>query len=132
MAAKTPMLSVGPTYSSLAAVTPDPSSLQYGLQDISASDAGRTNDADATMYKLRVAQKRKLMLAWAMPSAEEAGAILRAFNPEYFYVRYFDLLDGRWETRQFYCGDRSAPYKWFGLPGKGTNVSSLSFDIVER
>lgn len=126
------MLYVGPSASSLQAIEPDPSSLTWGLQDVSAADAGRTNDPNATMYKLRVTQKRKLQIAWACPTQAQATAILRAFNPEYFHVRYFDLLDGAWQTREFYCGDRSAPYKWFGLPGKGTRLSTLSFDVIER
>lgn len=126
------MLYVGSSTSDLKAISPDPSSLTWGLQDISASDAGRTNDPNATMYKLRVAQKRKLSVSWTCPTQAQVTAILQAFNPEYFAVRYFDLLDGGWQTRTFYCGDRSAPYKWFDLPDKGTRISTLSFDLIER
>ena len=126
------ILMVGPTTGSLAAVTPDPSSLKYGLQDISSSDAGRVQDSGNTMYKMRLSQKRKLELAWTLVDEAQAAAILQAFNPEYFYVRYFDFLDGEYQVRQFYAGDRSAPVQWFDLPEKGTRLTTVSFNIIER
>lgn len=126
------MLMVGPSPSSLQPVEPDPSKLSYGLQDISASDAGRVQDAGNTMYKMRLSQKRKLNLTWTLPTETQAAAILQAFNSEYFYVRYFDFLDGAYETRQFYAGDRTAPVQWFGLADKGTRLTTVSFNIIER
>lgn len=127
-----PMLMVGDTPQSLSAVTPDPSSLSWGLQDISSSDAGRVQDAGNTMYKMRTSQKRKLDLVWTLLTDAQASAILSAFNPEYFYVRYFDVMDGAWQVRQFYAGDRSAPFQWFQLPVKGTRLATVSFNIIER
>ena len=41
---------------------PCPSSFTWGLQDISASESGRTDDT--TMHKNRVGQKRKLSVEW--------------------------------------------------------------------
>ena len=129
MAAITP-LKVGRTADGLAAVkTPD--TFNWGLQDVSSADAGRVNDASATMYKNRVTQKRKISLAWNDPDGSETAAILQAFNPEYFFVRYFDPMANAWETRQFYAGDRSAPYKWIDIKG-GTRLTTLSFNIIER
>lgn len=127
----TAVLSVGTTPSNLVDITPDPSALTWGLQDISASDAGRVHDAGNTMYKMRTSQKRKLNITWTMPTVEQASAILKAFNPEYFYVRYWDAMDGQYEIREFYCGDRTAPYKWHQIKG-GTRFSTLAFNIIER
>lgn len=127
-----PMLMVGASASSLKAVTPDPSALTWGLQDISSSDAGRVQDAGNTMYKMRTSQKRKLNLQWTLLDAGQAASILQAFNPEYFYVRYFDFMSGGYEVREFYAGDRSAPVKWFELARKGTRLTTVSFDIIER
>ena len=126
------MLYVGSSQSSLVPVSPDPSSLTWGLQDISAADAGRVHDGGNTMYKMRTSQKRKLNITWTCPTETEASEILRLFNDEYFLVRYFDIMGNQWQTREFYCGDRSAPYKWFDLPEKGTRLTTLSFDIIER
>ena len=127
----TAVLAVGPDPSHLTDITPDPSALQWGLQDISASDAGRVHDAGNTMYKMRTSQKRKLNITWIEPTASQAAAILQAFNAEYFYVRYFDAMAGAYQVRQFYAGDRSAPFRWHEIMG-GTRFSTLSFDIIER
>lgn len=112
-------------------MSPNPYKLDWGLMDVSADDAGRSMDADARMYKQRLAQKRKLSLAWRNPDAASTGRILRAVNPEYFTARYWDAMDARMETREFYVGDRSAPMRWFETLD-GTRYSELSFDIIER
>ena len=105
-----------------------PSKCEWGLQDISASDSGRTQDA--MMHKNRIAQKRTLKLAWNAPIPADAAAILQAFNPEYVSVTYHDPMDNAMETRTFYVGDRSSPFKqWFA---GGKRFDSVSFDIIER
>lgn len=125
------MLYIGESAGSLQAISPDPSAMQWGLQDISASDAGRVQNSGNTMYKMRTSQKRKLTLTWTMLTKAEVAAILQAVNPEYFYVRYEDALTGGWRTMEAYVGDRTAPYKWFNVNG-GTRFSTLSFDLIER
>ena len=126
------MLAVGTNPSNLKELSLDPSQLTWGLQDISASDAGRVQDSGNTMYKMRTSQKRKLLLTWTLPTPTQASEILKAFNPEYFYVRYFDPMENSQNVRQFYVGDRSAPFQWYQLPKKGTRFTTLSFDIIER
>lgn len=105
-----------------------PSVFSWGLNDVSASDAGRTTDA--LMHKNRVARKRKIKLAWNSPSPEEAKAILTAFAPEYFNVTYFDPLAGEMQTRVFYSGDQEAPVKVWNVNNK--RYETISFDIIER
>ena len=105
-----------------------PSSFIWGLQDISASDAGRTDDA--LMHKNTVSKKRKIDLVWAMPTPEQAHDILVAFNPEYVSVRYYDPLDGESVTRCFYTGDKTAPVKIWTVNNK--RYESISFNIIER
>lgn len=127
------MLWVGPSSSNLTAIEPDPSALEWGLQDVSSPDAGRTHDADATMYKERITQKRKLKLTWNNPTMGQASAILSAFNAEYFYVKYWDVLGNALQTRLFYAGDRTAPFRWYGLDRPDSKrLTQLSFDIIER
>lgn len=125
------VLYIGETSGSTVAISPDPYKLEWGLMDVSSDDAGRVMDANATMYKERLCQKRKLNLAWREITNAQASAILQAVNPEYFYVRYWDVMDNRWETREFYVGDRSAPFRWFEILG-GTRYSEVSFDLIER
>ncbi len=128
-------ISVGTSATSLVEVPVEPDDIGYGLQDISASDSGRVQDANATMYKNRVTQKRKISLAWKNLSLKQASQIMRMFNPQYVYVRYLDVLDGTFEIRCFYVGDRSSPFRQITLndpTGKRTTMSTLSFSIIER
>lgn len=123
-------IKVGRTASSLAELSRQPTEMTYGLNDISSSDAGRVKDANSTMYKMRLGQKRKISLTWQNVTLAEASEILQAFNPEYVYVRYLDVLEGQWNTRKFYVGDRSAPFFQIKL-ANGTVMKSVSFDIIE-
>lgn len=125
------MLAVGTESTSLTNIPLDPSKMEWGLMDVSADDAGRVMDAESTMYKQRITQKRKIALAWSNPDAEVTSTILKAFNPEYVWVRYWDAMDGQFEVRRFYVGDRSAPLRQFQTLN-GTRYSELSFDIIER
>lgn len=107
----------------------DPSEMTWGLQDVSAHDAGRTEDA--LMHKNRVAQKRKLTCKWNGLRPEEAGPLLRAVNSEYMSVTYFDAMSGTSETRTMYVGDRTAAVKWWhGATGK--IYGTVAFDFIER
>ena len=107
---------------------PCPSSWTWGLQDVSAGESGRTDDA--LMHKNRVAQKRKIQVAYAGVTPEVARTVLTAINPEYITVRYFDPLTGGMENKEMYVGDRTAPVKWW-WSGKKI-FESLSFDLIER
>lgn len=122
---------VGPDGGTPQAITPDPYKCEYGLMDVSSDEAGRAMDAGALMYKERICQKRKLNLAWRNPDAAAVSRILTAVNPEYISVRYWDAMDGAWETRTFYVGDRTAPLRWFETLD-GTRYEELSFDLIER
>ena len=111
------------------AAMPCPSSFTWGLQDISASESGRTDDT--IMHKNRVGQKRKLEIGWNAPEWEKACKIVQAVNPEYISVEYPDLLSGnKHEVRTFYVGDRSAPFKcwWVG----NQRMEGLQFDLIEQ
>ena len=125
-------LAIGPSAYSLTEVPVPPDSITWGLQDVSAPDAGRVQDAANTMYKMRTSQKRKLSLSWTDPTLAQASAILQAVDPEYFFVRYIDVKSGGYEVREFYVGDRSAPFMEIRNPVPGTVVTTLSFDIIER
>ena len=107
---------------------PCPSSYTWGLQDVSAAKSGRSDDS--VMHKNRVAQKRKLALQWNGKDWAATAKILQAFNPEYIQITYPDMMSGKYETRTFYVGDRSAPVKWWWAGNQRTE--SISFDVIER
>ena len=124
-------LKVGTSVANLVALSKEPTKMDWGLQDISNADAGRVQDANNTMYKMRTSQKRKLNLEWSNLSIAEASEVLRAFDPEYVYVQYLDPKSGEYEIREFYTGDRSAPFRKIVLPS-GAVMTTVSFNIIER
>lgn len=110
---------------------PCPSTFDWSLNDISDSDAGRTHDANSTMYVNRIGQKRKITLGWQNKDPETTAQILKMFNPEYIRVTYWDAMDGCEETRTFYCSaERTAPVRSWYVGKK--RYSLISFSIIER
>ncbi|MGN0558379.1 MAG: DUF6711 family protein [Acutalibacteraceae bacterium] len=105
---------------------PCPSSYLWKLEDVSAADAGRTEDT--VMHKNRVGQLVGLELGWKNIKTAEVSEILKAFNPEYITVCYLDAMQGKYVTSVFYVGNRSAPMY---NSRKGV-WSNLSFNIIER
>jgi hypothetical protein len=103
-----------------------PSSYLYKLEDVSAADAGRTEDT--MMHKKRIGQVIGIELSWQNITTAEVSELLKAFDPEYIEVCYLDAKEGKFMTSQFYVGNRSAPLYNSRL-GVWQNVS---FNIIER
>lgn len=125
--AQTFTFKVGPEGGALSEIQ-CPSEYEWGLNDVSASESGRTDDT--IMHKNRVGQKRKIKLAWNGLSPSEISTILNAFNPEYVDVLSWDFLDGADTKRTYYVGDRESNVKIWTVNNKV--VETLSFDIIER
>lgn len=109
----------------------DPSKMSIGLQDVSASDAGR--DQDGTMHKMLITRKYKIELEWSCPSVVETARILNAVQGEYFDVSFHDPLDSEAErlvTKRMYVGDRSAPVQMWGDARHFYN--SVKFNLIEQ
>ena len=106
---------------------PDPSSLQWGIQSVSNSNAGR--DMNGDMHVNLITRKRKLELSWSGVDFATTSEILQAFNPETFNVTYLDAQTNTRLTKRFYVGDRTAPvhsyaegHRWY---------SNVAFNIIE-
>lgn len=114
---------------------PNPTAIKFGYKDISSADAGRTNDANVTMHKNTVARKVTIALTWKGLGGAAASAVMQAFRPEYFYVRYFDAEENAYVIRRFYAGDKSAdvgtyhPNSSFQIGG--VTYETISFNIIE-
>lgn len=106
---------------------PNPSSLQWGIQSVSDSNAGR--DMQGTMHVNIVTQKRKLELAWNAVDFTTASEILNAVNHKTFNVTYHDALTNDTETREFYVGDRSAPVYSYAVGHQW--YSNITFNLIE-
>lgn len=105
-----------------------PSSAAWGLQDVSDSASGRTQDA--LMHKNRIAQKVKWSFEWWNITDSEAASILQAFNPEYINLRYHDPMQNEYVTKVFYVSDRTVPVKTYSI---GSSIyTQISFDVIER
>lgn len=105
---------------------PCPSSYQWNAEDISKSDAGRTEDGK--MHKNLLRQVIGIDLVWNNLTTDEASTVLRAFESEYVEVNYLDPKDAGYVTREFYVGNRSAP-----LYNAKLNVwTNVAFRIIER
>lgn len=104
---------------------PVPSKYDWKLSDVSAADAGRTEDAK--MHKMRIAQKVHIELEWQNISDDAANIILAAFNPEYINVNYYDYRVRAYQTKTFYVGDRSVT-----TYSRIMGISTLSFNIIEQ
>lgn len=109
-------------------IIPCPASLEYGLQDVSASESGRTEDT--RMQKNRVGQKRTLSVQWSARGWKDTTFLMQKFNPQYIFVYYPDMLSGDYEVREYYTGDKKTPTKLWWVGKK--LMESVSFDIIER
>lgn len=105
---------------------PCPSSYQWEIEDISDANAGRTEALK--MDKNKIGSIVKLELEWQNVTNDIANQVLRAFKDEYFTVRYYDLAYGTYVTKEFYCGNRTAPM----YSHKLGIWKKLAFNIIER
>jgi len=106
-----------------------PQNCTWGLQDISSSDSGRTNDGK--MHNNVIAQKRKLTVKWGPCTWAEAKKITQFCKNKgsQLSVTYPDIMTGIMATKQFYTGDCTVGYhEWHE---NVAIVSSISCDFIE-
>lgn len=104
---------------------PCPSKYQWSVNDVSDSDAGRSESGK--MHKNRIARKRKLELEWQNVPMSVVHAVLVAFAPQYVQVNCLDPLVGGYATYTFYSGDQAAPAYNVRI-----DAWTVSFDIIEQ
>lgn len=103
-----------------------PSQYKWEQIDVSASDAGRTEDG--LMHKKKIRTVDGITLEWAYPTTTELKVILAAFSAEYISITYLSPTAGDFVTKTFYVGDRSSPMYNSTL----NRWENVSFKIVER
>lgn len=118
-AADNPIQSVG------GVTVPAPSKYDWKLSDVSAADAGRTEDA--LMHKMRISQKVHIELEWSNVGDAVAQTILTAFQPEYIDINYWDYKQMQFVTKRFYVGDRMV-----SAYNRAMHISTISFNIIEQ
>lgn len=105
---------------------PDPSELQWGLQSVSDSNAGRS--MDGKMHVNLVTRKRKLELKWNGIDFNATKEVLQAVNPETFIVEFHDALINKPYSGRFYVGDRTSMVKSYV---EGYRRNDVAFNIIE-
>ena len=103
-----------------------PDSFTPTLSDVSASDAG--NSEDGTMWKKRIGQKLQYAISYTNITREDAAAVLAAFNPEYVICNILNPASGETEDIEFYVGDRNIG----SFNAVTERWESLSFNIIQR
>lgn len=105
-----------------------PSSFSIEIEDVSAANAGRTEDA--VMHKETITTLVKLNLSWQGLTFDEAVSVLERFpkSREYFRVEYYDIALGGFTTKTFYVGNRTADM----YSGVLKLWNNLSFNLIER
>lgn len=103
-----------------------PSSFSVEYEDVSASNAGRTEDG--TMWKLKIGTVRKLSLEWQNIDSRLVQNVLSAFETEYFWVTFYNPKTTSYVESQFYAGNKTMP-----LYSGALNIwTSLQVNLIER
>lgn len=107
-----------------------PSLFQWEEEDLSNSEAGRSEDG--RMHKNRIGTIRGIKLEWQNLPLQKMQKILSMFRPEYFTVVYIDVATdpyyGYRRQEVFYVGNRTLSVKNARL-----NIcDKLSFNLISR
>ena len=98
---------------------PTPQAYGWSIEDLDSEEGTGRNNATGEMFRDRVATKRKLSFTWPPLSVSETSRLLKALEPEFITVRYFDAREGGELTKKFYAGPQSANCghrsRWLGL-----------------
>lgn len=105
-----------------------PSVYSFSMYDVSASDAGRTENTE--MQTERLGTCVKFGLEWHYVKFEVGKAILKQFMNQYIQITYYDALTGDYRTSEFYRGDVSA--EMYSGNDDIQYWSSIKFNLIER
>lgn len=123
----TPCTRLGTITGTPITTLPVPASYKVKLIDVSAPDAGRTEDGATN--KMRIGQSIRIDISWAYPTRHEVETIINAFNSEYVIVECIDPRNASiYISKRFYVGDRDAPL-WNSRHGRW---ESLGFGIIQQ
>lgn len=98
---------------------PTPQTYGWSIEDLDSEEGTGRNNATGEMFRDRVSTKRKLSFAWPPLSISETSRLLKALEPEFIEVTYFDAREGGELTKTFYAGPQSANCghraRWLGI-----------------
>lgn len=98
---------------------PTPQTYGWSIEDLDSQEGTGRNNATGEMFRDRVSTKRKLSFTWPPLSIFETSRLLKALEPEFISVTYFDAREGDYITGTFYAGPQSANCghrsRWLGI-----------------
>lgn len=105
-----------------------PSEFTVTTMDLDNADSS-VRTADGTLNRDRVAVKRQIDMTFGVLSWAQISALLQSMSAVHFSVYYPDPMDGVFATRDFYVGNRPAPFTVF----EGTDIkwSGLKLTLTE-
>lgn len=104
---------------------PAPTELTISVNDISKAD----RNANGTMVLERIATKQKLQLKWSYISDVDLKTVLNAISPTMYQVTYTNPLTNTSQSKQMYCGDRTAGVMY--VSSGVVHYKDFGFDLIE-
>lgn len=106
---------------------PTPTGLEVQVEDVSRSDAGRTEDV--TMHKNRIGRTARFDVSYKNTNTEKVTTALTLVKPEYFSTIYMDLeLGGVYVCAPMYRGNPKASV----YNGANDIWSNCAFPIITQ
>ena len=108
---------------------PAPTVLQPAIQDLD-SESGTGRSQNGTMFRDRVAVKRKVHCEWGVLTRNEMSTLLSAMSAPSFSLTYPDPQEGALKTITAYVGDRT-PAVCSVISDTDWQWTGLSIDFIE-
>lgn len=100
--------------------------------DIHDIDGESTRNAKGDLIRDRISTKTKLICEWPPLELEEISILLKSVKDIYFTVKYPDPMEGKFVSKTFYVGDRSAPMYWYDKTKNKSLWKGLNMNFIER
>ena len=108
-------------------LTPDPYEMTVAIQDLDL-ETGAGRSQTGTMFRDRVAVKRKVSCKWRPMYGDKIKTLLELMQDVFFELDYPDPLTGGRKQITCYVGDRTMPvYTMY----KGTTKSEILYNGLE-
>ena len=103
--------------------------LKWSRNDIDAQNSGRSTE-DGLLHRKRVAQKKRLDITCRPLTQAELTTVLKAIDPEWLRVRYWDALAGAFVIKTMYTS--TVPATFFFDDGVRQYWTGVEFPLIER
>ena len=103
--------------------------LKVTRNDIDAAGSGR-DTADGKLHRHRVAIKDRIDVTCRPLTTAEAKIVLTAINPEWVWVKYYDIISATTVTKKMYSNN--VPITTLIAKGNVDYWTGLTFPLIEE